>query len=763
MASYKTSLGSTAALMLLGFFLASCDGGSDGADGATGGTGPAGPPGQPGPSAGNGVPIDSADMINIAVTSVDVPAGGGAPTVYLALTNDLEQGLTGLPAGDIRFVLSQLSPGTNGGSSEWQSYVTKDTGPDGAVIVDGQANTETATSGTFVANGDGTYEYTFAEALTDYSGGPVFDAAKTHRLGVEIRDQAPISSNGILDFVPAGGAPLFERRIVDTQTCDTCHDRLEFHGGPRTDMEYCVTCHNPSSIDGDTGNTVDMKALIHNIHSGRDGYVIIGYRGAVHDYSLIEWSQDIRNCQTCHEESDENTPQASNWRLVPNRAACGTCHFDDGIAGNDKHDFAIENGEHPFGLAATDDTQCLLCHGPDSTVSGGAVRVAVVHEIPTQVASERFQYNIESVSDMTVGMMPTVEFSVTNPLDGTYYDILTAVEFTTCDAGASRLAIDVAWNTTDYTNTGSGNPAAQPVSLNPLACFGNPPADRVAGTPADVYIFSVSGPVLPPEAVGTAAVTIDGHPAVDIDGVINRIPVTNVIEYVGIDGATAVPRRGEGVVDIKKCDDCHNELSLHGNNRTDNPEVCVTCHNPNATDVTKRVAIDPADVKDPPEDCLNVLGPDDKTIDFKVMIHAIHASGEEDVPAYEVCGYNNSVHVFEVHYPGHVNNCEGCHKPGSYFPVDPAKVLGTTVDSGADWLSPIDDTVVSPNASVCSTCHVTDLAKQHMMQNGGDFDARKAADSTLISSGVETCELCHGEGRSADVEVMHGVGDFQFN
>jgi len=743
MASLKNSLIRIPTLILLGLVLAACSGGDNGADGAAGAAGPAGPPGPPGPSTGSGIPIDSTELINIAVSGVAIPTGGGAPTVNLTLTNDLEQGLKDLPAGDIRFTLAQLSPGSDGGSSQWQSYITRSSGG----IADAQADAERGSAGTFVDNGDGTYQYTFANDLTAYPAGPVFDGTKTHRLGIEIRGQAPISSNGIITFVPAGGAPLVERRIVNNGTCNACHDRLEFHGGPRTDVDYCVTCHNPSSIDGDTGNGVDMKRLVHNIHSARADYQIVGYGGSVHDWSDLVWTQDIRNCTTCHQESDTNTPQASNWRLVPNREACGTCHYNDGDDINGQHDYMIEDGEHPLGLLLTDDTQCLTCHGPDSTIADGAVQVANAHQIPTQTESKRFQFNIESVSDMIVGSMPTVELSVTNPLDGTYYDILSDVEFTTCAGGASRLAVGIAWDTADYTNTGSGAAPAQPISLNPLTCFGNPGATPVVGSPG---IFSItSATPIPANAIGTAAVTIDGHPAVDIDGVVNRIPVTNVVEYVGIDGATAVARRE--VVDIVNCDNCHKELSLHGNNRTDNPQVCVTCHNPNATDISKRNA-----------PCTDTLGTDDSPIDFKFMVHAIHASGETGVP-YNVCGYGNSAHTFDIHSPGQIANCEGCHKQGTYFPVDPNAVLGTTVDAGADPSTPIDDRVISPNTAVCSACHVSALAAEHMVQNGGDFNATKAADSTLISSGVETCELCHGEGRTADVEVMHKVRDFPLN
>lgn len=721
--------------------------GDDGKDGAAGPAGPPGvdgPPGPPGPTGGTGgVPIDSAEKINIEVTSVSVPAGGGAPVVELRLTNDLTQGLTGLPAGDIRFMLSQLSPApAAGASSEWQSYVTRDSGG----ITDAQATTETASAGTFVDNGDGTYQYTYAQALTAYAAGPTYDETKTHRLGIEIRGQAPISTNGIFDFVPSGGAPTFERKIVDNDTCNACHDVFGFHGGPRVDIEYCVTCHNPYSIDGDTageawGGRVDMDVMIHKIHYGvelANGYTVIGFRNSVHDYSGVVFPQDVRNCTTCHEESDANTPQASNWREVSNRDSCGSCHDD----------IDWGNGGHPGGFTFTDDTQCLDCHGPTATVNNGEVQTARAHEIPTQLASQEFQFNIVNVANMGVGQTPEVDISVTDPTNGDApYDLLVDPEFTTCAGGASRLAVDIAYNTADYTNTGSGNAPAQPIAMNPLACFGNPGATPVAGSPG---VFRVTSPIaLPADAVGTAAVTIDGHPARDIDGSVERIPVTNAIAYVGIDGATATPRRN--AVAIEKCDDCHNQLAMHGNNRTDNIEVCVTCHNPNATDSRRRNA-----------PCTDTLGTDDVSVDMKYMIHALHAGGATGV-AYDVCGFGNRPHSFDFHYPGRLNNCEGCHLPGGFYPVDPATVLGTTVDDGLDPAVPTDDVVVSPNSAVCSTCHVSDLAKQHMMQNGGDFTATKAADSTLISSGVETCELCHGEGRSSDVREVHGVGEFEFN
>ncbi len=260
-------------------------------------------------------------------------------------------------------------------------------------------------------------------------------------------------------------------------------------------------------------------------------------------------------------------------------------------------------------------------------------------------------------------------FSATDPTNGDApYNIQTDAPFTSCVGGASRMSVNVAWSTVDYTNRDSGLTPALPIQMNPLTACGGTSTDNGDGT------FTVtSATAIPATAVGTAAVAIEGHPALDADNdtVVDRIAVTNAVAYKSITDAAAVARRK--VVDIAKCDDCHHQLSVHGNNRTDKPEVCVTCHNPNMTDIARRGG----------GACLATFGPDDQTIDFKRMIHAIHSSGDDGgghvgVP-FNVCGFGSSAITFEVGYPGRLNNCEGCHLADTYYPVDAATVLGTTM------------------------------------------------------------------------------------
>ena len=71
-----------------------------------------------------------------------------------------------------------------------------------------------------------------------------------------------------------------------------------------------------------------------------------------------------------------------------------------------------------------------------------------------------------------------------------------------------------------------------------------------------------------------------------------------------------------------------------------------------------------------------------------------------------------------------------------------------------------DDVVISPNAAVCSSCHTSVTAKEHMIQNGANFAATKTATGALVSASVETCALCHGPGAVADVKKMHDLASF---
>ena len=187
-------------------------------------------------------------------------------------------------------------------------------------------------------------------------------------------------------------------------------------------------------------------------------------------------------------------------------------------------------------------------------------------------------------------------------------------------------------------------------------------------------------------------------------------------------------------------------MSLHGGNRTDNVQSCVTCHNPRNTDREVREI-----AANPPTD-----GKDEESLHFKTMIHAIHAARIRENPLQVVGFRGRTTYVYdeaEVHYPGNLANCTTCHGDGGFMLPLPDGVLATTVDTGDDHTDPADDTVVTPAAAACASCHDDAEARAHMESQGGSFATTQAA----IDSGevVETCSVCHGEGRANDAWVTH--------
>jgi cytochrome c553 len=83
-----------------------------------------------------------------------------------------------------------------------------------------------------------------------------------------------------------------------------------------------------------------------------------------------------------------------------------------------------------------------------------------------------------------------------------------------------------------------------------------------------------------------------------------------------------------------------------------------------------------------------------------------------------------------------------CAPDGTFYTVpatDSVAAAGTTL-------------VTSPMVTVCSACHNTADAISHFRINGAAFyQARSAA----ITGTNETCLICHGTGRIADIQVMH--------
>jgi len=741
MTAFSTGLRRAMLLAIAALALGACSDGDDGNDGAPG------PQGPPGPA----TPVDAGDATDIEAT-IDGVTIASPPVVNFSLADGSGAPVVGLEPGSISFYIARLTPGTNGNASFWQSYINRvesaGAGPWPGTEDQVQATSENGSNGMLDDNGDGSYQYTFATDIANVPGIP-YNPDLSHRVSFEIRGLVPVV-NPTYDFQPSTGntTGLFTRKMVKDDTCNVCHDQLALHGNGRFPVDNCVTCHNPGSTDAQSTNTVDMTQMIHKIHYGSElpsvqaggEYAIWGRGNTKHDYSGVIYPGDILDCRGCHDENDQETPDAANWFNVPTAEACGSCHDD----------VNFETGENHNDISASNDL-CSTCHGGDSPLRADRAHVNLARE-----AAKAFQYNIIDIQNTAPGDTPTVLFSVTDPTNGdALYDIQNDDPFTN---GQSSLNLDISWDTLALNNLGSDSGSAtgapaQPIRIDVL--FGG------SADPDDDLVFeATAADAIPLGTEGSGIVAMEGHPGVDLDedgnvGFDERIPATGASDTFGI--TDGVPRDKAEIVTIEKCNACHVPLSLHGNNRTDNIELCLVCHTSDTTDIRRRV--------EGGADSSNSLdGKDEETVEFKTMIHALHAG--EEPSGIRTNGYvayafgGNPADFSEVVYPGNLANCEGCHRPGTYYPVG-ASALAATIDTGMDIDSPFDDLNITPNTAACWGCHDRPEAVAHMTQFGGAFDAVQTPEGTLISQSmgtvIETCDVCHGPGRSSDVGELHGL------
>jgi OmcA/MtrC family decaheme c-type cytochrome len=646
--------------------------------------------------------------LKVKINSVTI-GSDRKPVIDFSLTDSVDQpvdrlGKTTPGAITPNFVLAWYNPDTR----QYTSYTTRTqtsaaTSPHPNVTAI-QAGADSG--GMTVDFETGHAKYTFKTVLPAN-----FDQTKTTTLGVyATRNLTDIVgknyfANVEYDFRPDGGTVTDKwDKLNQAASCNNCHNgvnQLAAHGGSRQDVKLCALCHQPQTIDPDTGNTVDFKVLIHKIHDGENlpsvkagtPYVIIGNANSVNDFSTVAFPQDIRNCVFCHEGTNAAAKPAQNdvWATKPSRAACSSCH--------DNINFAT-GANHPGGIQA-DDGACVSCHIADSAKEFDAsVKGAHVIEVNSKQL-KGLTAAVTSVTDLAPGKKPTVVFTIKNADDNTAVD----------GSKLSAFAPMFGGNTGNYTQ------------YFRESAVGKATFDATKGT--TTYTFTAA---VPADASGTWTVSADVYRSstlkradgqADITGI--RDAAVNPIKYVALTG-TATPRRTS--VSIALCNNCHANLALHGGQRK-NIEECVICHNPVEGDQSFRPAN--AGAKE--------------AISFQRLIHRIH-TGDNLTQDFTIYGFGGSKNNFnEVRFPGEIKDCSKCHVNTAAFSLPVATSAGP-VTTLRDYFTP-----QGPGTAACLGCHDNKDAAAHAFLNTTTFPGS--------TNPAEACATCHGTGKDWDAAKVH--------
>ena len=244
-------------------------------------------------------------------------------------------------------------------------------GPTGDYRWNGSESGLKATTG---ADGVSTYDFTTMALPADASGTYAMEVEGyingTLNAGtVKSVAQRDVMDNQMLYYAVTGTKVTERRKIVDDAKCDNCHDKLWFHGGNRNNVQTCAVCHNPTLTDTRPAakggkESVDMKIMIHKIHSGENltkDYSILDDKGEGNSFNEVLYPGDRRDCLQCHmagtytvplpaTATPVNWPALSDKPVMPTTAACLGCHD------------TTEAAAHAFLNVAPFGEACAVCH-----------------------------------------------------------------------------------------------------------------------------------------------------------------------------------------------------------------------------------------------------------------------------------------------------------------------------------------------------------------------------------------------------------------
>lgn len=304
--------------------------------------------------------------INFQIVSVENAIAGQAPKVTFKVTDNAGNAIS--PAAPSSFSLKLgYMVGADFLNRNLENY--------------GQPLSQSVTAAT--ANGDGTYSQTFSKPIPAGLTGVgaiglegrrpyAFTGRRAGDPNVNIGGMAVQYFFDLATGQRVTDASLQRRQVVDVQKCNKCHTRLTLHGANRVNSTTeCAICHNPNgtdrgrrgnltaaaAADGRTAQSIDLKVMIHKIHSGENlelskPYVVYAFGNAPVDFSEVRYPNDRSDCLACHISSDtyrvplptgvfgnvtssvgDPLNPADAIRYAPTTSVCTSCHDDAGTTG----------------------------------------------------------------------------------------------------------------------------------------------------------------------------------------------------------------------------------------------------------------------------------------------------------------------------------------------------------------------------------------------------------------------------------------------